>query len=415
MISNMLLALGLLLSPATQLRSGDLPIGPGEICLAIWVAIQLAREAVRLGPPMTPALNRLLMFWILFAAAQSIGTIVGLGIELIPDPVSARHDTIAYLLAAAVSCLAINLSDAEKRLRHVAWIIAILGNLLLAVQLGQGLGLVSAWGTDPYEWDRFRGWSENSNALALLCVAVAVLPLYVAETATRTAPRILAWGLCILPLYVGVLTKSDSFTLFLVTAGPLLVLLKLWTWIRSIDRQLTYRGAFAGLSLLVLPLILAGAASAVATADVSIGRAVTEVYEDNHQGDERLKLWREAWRRGINSGMLGLGPGAHILDSKFKRQPPPNFEAHNTFLDLFTQGGLLSIVVFLWLTATAFLAAVRAHVVSLSALLCGLLVFGMFHLIVRHPIFWFCIVLCLVAGGSGALQNVQHESQVRHA
>jgi O-antigen ligase len=76
----------------------------------------------------------------------------------------------------------------------------------------------------------------------------------------------------------------------------------------------------------------------------------------------------------------------------------PNFEAHNTILDLFTQGGLVAILSFLWLAATALFNIYKARLAGLTTLLCGLLLFAMFDLIIRFPIFWFAIALCLVAG-----------------
>jgi hypothetical protein len=35
---------------------------------------------------------------------------------------------------------------------------------------------------------------------------------------------------------------------------------------------------------------------------------------------------------------------------------------------------------------------------GLTTLLCGVSIFGLGNLIVRHPIFWFVITLCLVSG-----------------
>jgi hypothetical protein len=66
----------------------------------------------------------------------------------------------------------------------------------------------------------------------------------------------------------------------------------------------------------------------------------------------RLDLRREAWQQGIESWMLGLGPGPHfkmpaaILPGRLakhddpvyhlypKPSATPNYEAHNTLLDL---------------------------------------------------------------------------------
>jgi hypothetical protein len=47
--------------------------------------------------------------------------------------------------------------------------------------------------------------------------------------------------------------------------------------------------------------------------------------------------------------------------------------------------------------ATTSIVAYRAGLTALATLVCALGVFSMFHLIVRQPIFWFSIALCLAA------------------
>ena len=108
----------------------------------------------------------------------------------------------------------------------------------------------------------------------------------------------------------------------------------------------------------------------------------------------RFEAWHEAIDRGMQSYMLGLGPGPHldippsILAARVSpsgdaisadEHPPlngtPNFEAHNTYLDLFTQGGLLATGAFLWLMATTALATLRARQPGLLALIAGIMVF----------------------------------------
>ena len=87
-----------------------------------------------------------------------------------------------------------------------------------------------------------------------------------------------------------------------------------------------------------------------------------------------------------------------MVSTPYKRVPPPNFEAHNTLLDLFTQGGLAAVASFGLLVAGGMRRTYRANLAGLTVLLGGLAMFSMFHLIVRHPVFWFVIALCLVAG-----------------
>src|SRR5216684_1300510 len=135
MMLDVLFALGLLLTPASQLRLAGFPVGPGEICLLIWMVLILGREAARLGPPLTPALRRLLVFWSLFAIAQSLGTLTAKVIGDEHDPEWFLHDVMAYPLLAAVSCLSVIEPHAGPRLRRTSWLLCALGTPIVAAQI----------------------------------------------------------------------------------------------------------------------------------------------------------------------------------------------------------------------------------------------------------------------------------------
>jgi O-antigen ligase len=425
MIRDTLLALGLVLSAATQLRPPGSPIGPGEICLLIWLLLMLGRELARLGSSVTPALYRLLIFWAVFAVALSLGTITAFAIHDSHDAKLFLHDAMAYALLGAVSCFSVVGSDAGPRLRRAAWLVVALGSGLLALQLADAWGLVDASHSDPWYWNRFRGWSQNPAQLALLCAALGLLALHLAETAARPGARLVAVACAILPIYVGRLTKTDAFTLVLLAAGPIFVALKLRTWLVSSEPSMTFRSAAAWLAVLALPLILASAvplASSIAAQTAVLANAMSKEGEKRaeQEAELRLQLWREAWARGVESAMLGLGPGPHLpipaaisqgrqstanLPKEVyhpSENGTPDYEAHNTILDLFTQGGLLAILSFVWLAARALSNTFKARLAGLTTLLCALLLYAMFALMIRHPIFWFAIAICLVGGvGTG--------------
>jgi hypothetical protein len=419
--SNTVLALGLLLSPLSQLRPSGFSIGPGEVCLMIWLITMLGREVARLGPPLTPALSRLLIFWGFFAVALSIGTITAFALQDSHDPVWFLHDVVAYPLLAAVSCLSVVEPGAGPRLRRIAWLFVALGSGSLALQLVDTWGLAGGPRSDPWYWDRFRGWSENPEQLALLCLVLGLLALHLAETAARSGERIAAVACAILPIYVGRLTKTDTFTLVLLVSGPIFAALKLRTWLLSSGRSMTFRSAAAWITVLALPLVLASGVPLAPSITAQTAVLAKSMSKDNGKTTEqelevRFHLWSEAWSRGVESGMLGLGPGPHlwmpaaIVTGRMKEkhlpeqiQHPaingtPNYEAHNTALDLFAQGGLIAILTFLWLVATALFNTYKARLAGLTTLLCSLVLFGMSVLIIRHPIFWFAIALCLVGG-----------------
>jgi len=420
MMQDVLLALGVLLSTASQLRPAGAAIGPGEICLVVWLVLMLIREAGRLGPPLTPAFSQLLIFWLLFAFALSVGTLTGYAIGDVHDPNLFFHDVMAYPLLAAVGCFSVVGREAGSRLHRVAWLLAAFGTASFALLLAGAWGWFDIAPIEPWYWDRFRGWSANPQQLALLCAVLALLALHLADAASRIGERIAAIACAILPIYVGGLTKSDSFSLVLVVAGPIFVTLKLREWLFSFEPKLTLRSAFAWIVVLALPLLLIsaipfGSLIAVQAEDLARGLAKDNGQTSRQEAELRIHSWREAISRGLESGMLGLGPGPHleIPDSlvsarrneilpKFVETPPangtPNFEAHNTPLDLFTQGGLIAVLGFVWISATAFFRSYKARLAGLTTLLCGVSIFGLGNLIVRHPIFWFVITLCLVSG-----------------
>ncbi len=421
MILDALFAAGLLLSPASQLRPAGSPVGPGEICLVIWIVLTLGREAARLGPPVTPALSRLLIFWLVFACAQSLGMLTAYVIGDEHDSRWFLHDVFAYPLLAAVSCLSVIEPHAGPRLRRVAWLLCALGTPLLALQLANAWRLIDISLVDPWWWDQFRGWSSNPHQLAVLCTVLGFLSLHLAETATRLGVRIAAIACAIVPVYVGRLTKSDSFSLILLTAGPIFVAFKFRTWLASSTARISFRSAFAWIVVVALPAALVAAAPlaysiTVEAEDLAKAMARENPAQTERKTELRFALWRQAVARGVESGMLGLGPGPHLaipisiveqrklggVYPKNVEHPQatfaPNFEAHNTLLDLFAQGGLIIVLSFIWIMAMAFSAAFQTGQAALPSLLCGLVIYAAATFIIRHPIFWFAIALCLVTG-----------------
>lgn len=424
MVLDVLLPLGVLLSTASQLRPAGAAVGPGEICLAVWVLLMLSREMGRLGPVLSPPFSRLLIFWLVFAVVLCVGTMVGFAKGDRHDPGLFMHDVAAYPLLAAVSCLSVVEPGASSRLHRVAWLLATLGAAWLLLQVAFGFGLVDPGDYDTWEWERFRGFSDNANQLADFCMVLGLISLHLAEAARGFGEKIVAVICMIVAIVVGRLTKSDAFLVVLIASGPIFVALKLWRWLMSLDRQMTLRSASAWILVLALPLVVAYVTplgGSMATAFEDLIKSMTKG-GGGRDTDEttrlRFEVWKVAMRRGIEAGMLGLGPGPHLEippsivagrrdstnDPKHVEHPEvgfiANFEAHNTFLDLFIQGGLIAVLSLGWLVATAFVVTHRAELDALTTLLCGLAMFSIFHLIVRHPTFWFAISLCLVAAAN---------------
>jgi len=88
------------------------------------------------------------------------------------------------------------------------------------------------------------------------------------------------------------------------------------------------------------------------------------------------------------------------------------FEAHNTILDLYLQGGLVAVIALLWIVGSAAMSAWRARYDALLVLVASAAVFSIPHLIIRHPIVWFALTFCLVAGTPSVFRRELEPSEV---
>lgn len=419
MIADALLALGLILSIASQLRPAGMPIGPGEACLVVWIALMLSGTRKLLHSRLTPALSRMLVFWGLFSIALCLGTMTAYATGDIHDPDLFIHDAMAYPLLAAVSFLSTVEPRVGCRIHRAAWFLILFSIVFYGVQLASGWDLIAIPQTDPWYWDRFRGLSDNPNQLAIFCAVLTFLPLHFVEYTAGIGGKAVAILCTALSIYVGRLTKSDTFGLVLVTGFALFAALKLRSWLLTPRRRPTFRAAAAGVIVVMLPVIIAtGLLFAnlieVEARDLAEDMAKGTSQETAQTANIRFHSWSRAIDRGIESGMLGLGPGPHLeippalvaarrdtIEPKYVEHPhantAPNFEAHNTFLDLFTQGGLIAVLSFTGLITTTWLLTYLVRLEALTVMLWGIILLCVFHLIIRHPVIWFAIAFALVA------------------
>jgi hypothetical protein len=405
MILDAFLAFGVAMSYATQLTIPRLPFGYSELFLLLWIVLSIVRILAGGRFAATPALTQLARFWLVLTLALAVGTIVGyLSTVLFLDGL--LHDTFAYVLLVSITCLAAAEPDADRHLRRSGWWIIVIANAGFAIQLGLGWGWIHQSGVDPWFWDRFRGWSDNPNQLALYCALFGPLALHLATTTSSRWGRFLGLSSLILTFYVGRLTKSDTYLYTAILTCLIFLGLRVRTWLTtggdkvSLSRQiaLLVMVGFVPLAMSMAPYALTEVASAE-----NFAKSLTK----DNGGDAtvesaalRLYLWNEALEKGAGSGSLGLGPGPHLERPPITEQQflPRPFEAHSTVLDLYTQGGLIAVLALVWIVGSAALSAWRAKLDALVALVASIAVFSMPHLIIRHPIVWFALTICLVAG-----------------
>ncbi|MDH3742280.1 MAG: O-antigen ligase domain-containing protein, partial [Hyphomicrobiales bacterium] len=139
MIIDFLLALGMMLSPASQLRPAGSAVGPGEICIAIWLGLTLLRTIPKFNRlRVTPAVRSIGVFWLLLTAALCAGTLTAFATGMHNDPDKAWHDIQAYILVAMISLFCVIDPMANVRLPRIGWSLASIGTVLLLLQLAHG-------------------------------------------------------------------------------------------------------------------------------------------------------------------------------------------------------------------------------------------------------------------------------------
>ena len=417
-----LVALAVLLALETQLRIGAGPIGPGEFLLSLWLGPLAVISLLRLPREVPRPFWDVLRFWGALAAALSLGVIAAIVRNVAVDWSLVLHDIIAYALLASLTCTLTILPDGPARLHRMLWMIVLFGAGLLLLQLANAQGVFRLGAIDPWYWDRMRGWSDNPNQFALMCLLVGFLAVALAERTPGIWAKLLAVSCAAIGLGTGLLAKSNAFSAVILMVLLFFVLSKLARAFMRAERR-------------SIPLAsLAVAVAAFVGWAVCIGAHLTDLRTDALKATSamarddaadadaalRVHLWGQAVKAGTESMALGLGPGPHLeiphailagrRDANVPvniQHPKPgvaaNFEAHNTVLELFVQGGLIAVVAFVSIVVLGAYRSWKTGLDGMVALLLAIMIFGSFHVVFRHPSVWFAICLALVGRAPSAM------------
>ena len=384
---GLLLSVAVLLTTATQLRPQGLPLGIGEIMVASWIAwrvIVLASNPVRKSEIDLSVL--LAYFWVALFCILTAGFMLSYNSGSW-DVASGSHDFIALSFGALLSILLAHFLRShdriEKFVRYLLWgsAIALVVLLFLAVTRGTFLG-VDPW----YMLLRFTGWSKNPNQLALLIVSLPFLALWLIRNTQYSCGKCIGVALFVY-LVAAVLCQSDAlFVAWAVGGGVVAV----FAWVGSLHRNnVSSRSAF--ISAIGIPGVVIALGIWFSTTALSdFVSALINVYEQGAQGSLRLSIWSHGIDAFSDSPLVGHGPGAFsgVLG------PYRGYEAHNTFIDLATNTGLLGLVLYIALIGGLLIRLFKERQIYLFAALASITVFSCFHYVLRHPIYWVVLVIC---------------------
>lgn len=379
------LATGVVLATATQLRIG-VPAGPGELILLAWCAASAA-AVLRARRAIVPAFRPFVLFWAASIPVLLAGSAVSWSRGATAP--NALRDFLAYLfIAALVACLAYK-PGGEDELRSAARAVIVtcalaLFLLLLYAAFSTALGPFQLW-----HRGRFIGWSRNPNQVPLGVILTPFLALYGFLRYGRALERLALAALAFCSVVVGLSSGSDALVLAW-SAG--VAVLAAHSWLLALrGRSIARRGKVV---LVVAPLLVAGLVLADGRAVDRVARGLAAIRDGQEKGAERSTLWRTSLEAAAASPLVGLGPGAY---ARIRRpRGMRTTEAHNIYVDWASATGLVGTILLCGLLLHVARSALRDP--PLLAALSSLLVFGMAHHYLRHPVVWLYLLLIAAQG-----------------
>lgn len=374
---------GVALTPATQLRIPGLPIGPGELILTLWLVLTFLALVWRGVVELQPVSRGIVTFWTLALLLLLTGSVPAVIHEY--DLGNLFHDLLGYSLAAVICTLFAVEEDLPERVRVALPLVAAFTVLPLLAILATGgnLGIVSV---NPWPSElRFTGWARNANQVAMSLAPVPFVGMLLFRRATSARGKILAVGVILGSLVMGVLTLSDALVVAWIATGAVAIVLGTW---RKLKNRRGRYWPLAG-TYVILPVV--GLMALLSLGPILLafmGENVAAMLNNGNQASVRVTLWINGLRALTHSPLLGNGPGAYSgLDRPFQGS-----EAHNTIIDWAASTGLVGVLLYLALIGVVLRASIRTGSRPVLYLFVSLLVFSLTHHVLRHPLFWFYLI-----------------------
>jgi O-antigen ligase len=386
-ISVIWLSGGLILSTATQLRIPGSPVGPGEILLFLWMVMTFLLQWKNKRLFVTSLSRILVPFWFFMFLCLLIGSLFSLYLGVWTPGVARTF--FAYLFT---SCLFIVLSfekDWKPKILTIAKIttsvtVSVFLFLLLFNPRYSTIGPIDSWEGSI----RFLAWSKNPNQVAMNVSIFLYISLYFCSIAKNYLHKAWYIGLAGACFWIGIETKSDALT---VAFSVGLVILLISMWVKKVTQSQI--GYWSGVWLKVLlPTFLCFTALIFGPSiHEGLKQEVSTISDEGDQGEERITLWRNGLKAIEASPFFGLGPGAFSGGNG----PFEGMEAHNTFIDMGMNVGLVGISLYVgFLGWIAYLLIVRKEIILFTGLM-TVLFYTSFHFTLRHPMYWFYLLFLL--------------------
>ncbi len=259
---------------------------------------------------------------------------------------------VFYLAAIALVAGSVSRDPAAFRLIVFSWLTGtaavVLGTfsglaafLLGSVDPGTNFFLSHQGSLPAGNYPRIRSFFENANMMANYLNVSSLFALMAGA---------FGW---LRSLLVALLIAGISFAAFFTLSpgiGGIFLSVAIWIWATRLNTTRLYRNsAFVAGSLLAAFIFLS---TVVSPASFFGEKGKLMPVSDWHfQPSVRVSVWNDSIRRGINSPFLGRGTGADAANIYYRTvsgQGQLIRDAHNAWLNIFGQTGLIGLAAFLY-------------------------------------------------------------------
>jgi len=324
-------------------RNSDVSLtkGAGALLVLAWIAaVATQGRAKRSLITSHPWLTAFLVGFIAWSVLSAIWA---------ENPADVYRSTMRFALNAVLFPI---VSLAVRDRRHIIWILAV---FVLGAQLSVLWGFLVGPSAGVSQAGRLTGARADANALAVLLLVSTVFAAALAVV-LRGVP--LAAPLSLGAALLGVIALFATFSRGGVVALVVVVL-----------AGIVYGGRWRkGMALLGLTAVLLGAVYLAGSADG--GSAADRLLSSSTSG--RSSIWTVGWRIVEANPVIGVGSGNYtvaephylltspgvIPDDQFIIDTP--LVAHNIYLHILAEMGVIGLVLFLGLLGVSIASAVRA-------------------------------------------------------
>ncbi|CEG28651.1 O-antigen ligase family protein [Bacillus sp. B-jedd] len=370
---NILILTMVLFFGFTSLRFGA--FGLGELVLLFFCLSQLVGQKTIL---VSFHHHFFSLFWVAFLGFMTFGYAVNTFLGIAPQYV--KFDYQAYIVILFL-CFTFETffkkSDFASLYSLVRFLyfggLFVIGTLFFLYLQGRTvlLGFSLTYGGAEI----FSPFANDYHQFAYFIAPFPFIGLYIMTIEKQLTVKILALAGIVLSISIGMSTTSST----LVAAWAIATLIFcMVTAVKSVHKlHRSYGLIIALFSILILVLLF--------NYEMII-TFINDFFHGDTNGENRLVIWGNAIKAWLYSPVFGLGPGSYSGDDIFA-----GYEAHNTFLQILTQGGIAGGLAYI-LMVTNLTKNTYVNTFILCSVI-SLVAYGLGINDLRRTVLWFYYIL----------------------